>query len=526
MEQPKIPITFELPSDLNSLNKIRELLPVQEALILEKAFTSNDPIKIIEATKHYNEIAKREKTDIKAFLTDPLDSSSAFGFKPKDAAISFQTLRRMSHVPIVRSIISTRIEQIATFSQPQPDKHSPGFVIRRKQKSIGDASIKPSRQDAAKISFLTDFILNCGSVSNAWHGDDFDAFLRKFTDDSLALDQACFEVISNKKGVPVEFVMVDGATVRLADSYNQDAAKEYNSRQIQGYLPSYVQVYNEQIMAEFYPWEMCFGIRNPSTNIYTSGYGQSELEDLIQIVTAVLWADQYNMNFFKIGSAPKGILKVMGNVNPNSIAEFRQKWTQMVSGAQNAHRVPIIESDKMEWVDLQMNNRDMEFAQFHEYLRTSICALYKISPEELGYKSMNGGSGGNGTTFESGQEAKLEYSKDKGLRPQLKFTESKINKYLISRLDPEFEFKFVGLDEDTAAAELDANIKKMSNFMTVNEIREIMGLKKVENADYISNSMYFQNKGQIQQQEQMDQQQAMQDQQSQGDPNENPFLSQ
>jgi len=286
-------------------------------------------------------------------------------------------------------------------------------------------------------------------------------------------------------------------------------------------------------MAEFYPWELCFGIRNPTTNIYTAGYGQSELEDLIQIVTAVLWADQYNMNFFKIGSAPKGILKVMGNVNPNSIAEFRQKWTQMVSGAQNAHRVPIIESDKMEWVDLQMNNRDMEFAQFHEYLRTSICALYKISPEELGYKSMNGGSSGNNTTFESGQEAKLEYSKDKGLRPQLKFTESKINKMLINRLDDEFEFKFVGLDEDTAAAELDANIKKVSNFMTVNEIREIMGLKKLDNGDYVASSMYFQNIGQIQQQQQMEQQQqqmeqqqAMQDQQSQGDPNQNPFLSQ
>lgn len=35
----------------------------------------------------------------------------------------------------------------------------------------------------------------------------------------------------------------------------------------------------------FYPWELGYGVRNKTTNVLRNGYGCSELETLIEIVT-------------------------------------------------------------------------------------------------------------------------------------------------------------------------------------------------------------------------------------------------
>ena len=60
----------------------------------------------------------------------------------------------------------------------------------------------------------------------------------------------------------------------------------------------------------FFPWELTFGIRNKSSDIFTNGYGVSELEDMVQIVTWLLFGMQYNSNFFSQGSNTKGLKKL------------------------------------------------------------------------------------------------------------------------------------------------------------------------------------------------------------------------
>ena len=40
----------------------------------------------------------------------------------------------MSKTPIVNSIIKTRKNQVADFAEPQEDKYSNGFVVRKKKK--------------------------------------------------------------------------------------------------------------------------------------------------------------------------------------------------------------------------------------------------------------------------------------------------------------------------------------------------------------------------------------------------------
>ena len=47
-------------------------------------------------------------------------------------------------------------------------------------------------------------------------------------------------------------------------------------------------------------------------------------------------------------------------------------------------------------------------------------------------------------------------------------------KYIVEQINPDFEFVFMGLNGLSIEQELEMDIKKISNFQTVNEIRENM----------------------------------------------------
>lgn len=104
----------------------------------------------------------------------------------------------------------------------------------------------------------------------------------------------------------------------------------------------------------------------------------------------------------------------------------------------------------------------------------------------------------------------------------LRFIQRKLNKYWIQRIDPEFEFVFVGMDSISPTEELDMHIKMVSNLNTVDEIRMMRGDKplKDKNGDFISSGTYLQNLT-MKQQQQMEQEQnsGIDEQQEE----ENPF---
>ena len=494
----------EISKDLDKIERDKIRLEVEERLAIQKAIESNDPDDIIKATVRWNDIEQKDKVDVKSMIFDPMLYSSGTDWKYKPQAMSFSMLRRMAKTPIVAAIIGTRVEQVAAYCRPRSDKFGVGFEIRKKAfyKEIDDTEL--TEQDNTQIQKLTEFILNCGSQNNSWGGDDFVSFIRKITQDSLVLDQMCFEIVRNYKGEPIEFIATDGATYRLAENYQKNKMATWNAgmRQyddfelrtelINGYAPAYVQVFKDRPITDFYPWELCLGMRNTSTDIYRNGYGRSELEDLVEIVTWMLYGDSYNGKFFSQGSAPKGLLKVAGNVNSGRLQEFKQQWGAMMAGVGNAHKTPVIESDKMEWIDMQKSNRDMEFQKWQEYLVKITCAVYKISPDEIGF-SVGGGTARVAVDTGKSMAEKLAFSKDKGLRPLLKFIESKINKYIINPLDQSYEFKFMGMDSEDEKTQVDLDIRKGSAFMGYKELRKKYGLpEELDKDDFIMSPTFLQ----------------------------------
>jgi hypothetical protein len=466
-------------------------LSLEKQLILEKGLQSKDADTLFKANLIYNQYFGKQQEQVvtrKSLMFDPYLLNEMMGFKDKYYALSYNTLRTMAKTPIIKAIIGTRVEQVASFSGFQNDYSKLGWTIRKK----GTLQHDLEDNDKKEIDRISKFIQEGGIVGDSWGSDDFDDFLRKIVPDSLALDQWTTEIVRSRGGDPVEYFATDGATYRFAESKNPEnsIAIDYNNIL---YYPKYVQILDSQIVSEFYPWELIMGIRNPTTDIYKNGYGRSELEDMIKIVTWMLYGDNYNGKFFSQGAAPKGIIRLSGNVNDGRLAEFKQQWQAQVAGVQNAWKTPVLEADKMDFLNMQMSNQDMQFSNWQEYLIKLGCAQYKIDPSEIGFPM---GGSANTAQFEADRKYKLEYSQEKGLLPLLKHIQRKINKSIISQLNSSFEFVFTGLENEDEAKLLENDIKALGNFMGYKEIRKKRGLPEdlEDPDDMIFNSMYYQMK--------------------------------
>ncbi len=494
--------------EIRNIEQQKKILEAQEALLLDKALKSDNAEDIVKAmelvTIKKNAVPEEDR---KAYYVDPLTFNEGFGFKSRPSSMTYDTLFKMAKAPVVNAIIKTRKNQVAAFATPQKDMFSTGFIIRKKGSYVDDNN-KMNKADRQRIDEATEFVLNCG-MGQSWNRDSFETFLRKGTEDTLTYDQLNFEVVRNNSGIISEWVTVDCATVRRSHFYKMmqqggaaagiagydpfELKKAAKRKTIGGYLPHAVQVYMERPIpdAEFYPWEMAFGLRNPSARLYTNGYGRSELEDMVSVTTAMLWSDQYNQNFFKLGSAPKGILRIKGGTNNPRLQDFRQRWMSMVAGVENSHRVPIIDSETAEWIDLQGKNRDMEFSKWQEYNIKLGCALYTIDPSEIGFDFGSGG-GGQKPMFETSNASRIKYSKDKGLSPLLKFWEAEINKMIISQSYPDLVFEFVGYNSATEEEYLEKVSKENKNLKTLNEVRKERNLKPLPEGDIVLDPTYFQ----------------------------------
>ena len=420
--------------------------------------------------------------DGKALVWDPFSIIEQLGYKDRPSSITYGTLESIVwKVPLIQSIILTRINQVSTFCVPQKDMFQPGFRVRPNEKDY-----KPTYADRKFMAKLEDMCLNTGVTTHSLNRDRLKTFSKKFVRDSLTVDQACFEVIKNRKGQPAKFDAVDSKTIRLADTHNATYSEDPD-------IIRTVQIYDNMVINEWKGDEMAFCVRNPHSSIRLYGYGVSESEMLINAVTAILWAFEYNQKFFSQGSVAKGLLNIKGAMNQTQLKAFRRQWYQMISGVENAWRSPVLNSDgDVQWVSMHTSNRDMEFSMWMDFLIKLIAGVFQMDPMELGFKY--GNSGGKGKEmFESATMAKLTASRDKGLKPLLEFFGECLTDYIIKPIDKDFCFEFIGLDRHSKDDLAKLNQQRVKTTHTVNELRAEQDLEPIDGGDILLDPTFVQN---------------------------------
>lgn len=370
-----------------------------------------------------------------------------------------------------------------------------------------------AKQTRSKIEALQEMVLTCGSLddrpfeSRRWN---FDSYLRAIVRDRLTYDQIATETVPDKTGKISYWVPVDGGTIR----YASPALKKYKDLDMQsaGYEMLYpekemealadqrdalvlddeklenedykfVQVIRGRIVRAFTPDELSMGMGNPTTDIYTNGYSISELELLINMISAHIFTENYNRSYFTQGFSAKGILHIKAPLARRKLETVRTQWNHMIKGNRNSFQTPIMSGmDDVKWIPLTQNHADMEFNNWMNYLIKVICAVYQIDPVEIGFGMKDeGGSGGQMSGDNTKQ--KIEVSHNKGFAPLMKFLQTYINNNIVSRIDPEFELEFVGIKEESVNEAIDRQQKEVKFKKSLNEIREEDNLPPIAGAD-------------------------------------------
>lgn len=456
---------------IEEIDRLQKAAPMAFQSKLQAALNSNDAGEIMKANLYLGEI-NRQPTKIQSVFFDPNDiSGNGRGFKDSKGVLSFSVLRRMGDIHIVKSIVSTRVEQIMNFMDFSEDEQKEGFTIRKKKSLFSTGDEKLTNEDKKKISKIVDF-LEKGGWTDKWDNvDSLQEFVSKIMSDSLTLDQLAFEMVRNRMWELQKFRAVDASLIRFLDSVDSRQREGFEQYRFKGHLPRYCMVWDEMILHNpitkepilYYPWELGFGIRNKTSDVRRNGYGVSELETLVNIITWILWGFSYNANFFSQGSQPKGFINIKNpNISNSTLQEFRQAWTQTMAGVYNSHRTPVINGIDLEWVDLQkLSNRDMEFNEWIKFLIIMTCSVYRIDPSELGFNFKESQQ----IFGQDGQRERLKHSREKGLKPLLIFLQGVITKYIVSELDENYEFAFTGIEVEDEEAQVKLDSEKLSSGM-------------------------------------------------------------
>ena len=398
-------------------------------------------------------------------------------------------------------------------SDDEVEKHD--WELERKAKEL------VRKKFAKDMRVAEQYVLNCGKLEGRPFDKKkwiFDSALRALVRDTYTYDLYATETVPDNAGRPHYWFPVDGGTIKYAsadlkrykDLSTTDFARldilypERNAAEMvdQGTLDldekaldagayKWVQTIRGKIERAYTEDELKVGIRNINTDIYNNGYGLSELELAVSLVTGHLNAEYYNQAYFTQGFSAKGILHIKAAINRRKLETVRQQWQHMVRGSKNSFQTPIFAGvNEVQWIPLTQNHDDIGFEGWMRYLIKMMCAIFQIDPAEIGIGFKDEGPGGGGLSGDNTQE-KLQQSKDKGLVPLLRHLEHFINENILKPFDDRFVIEFTGITDENRQEALDRQEREVKFKKTVNEIREEDGLPPIPGMDNIILSQEF-----------------------------------
>lgn len=403
------------------------------------------------------------------FLDDfQIQTQGAYWDRP--GVLGFDSMRAMvEQTPILNSIVLTRIRQVNRFCRPRMGNAGPGFVIEHV-----DPKVELNDDQQRSIRLLTQFMINSG-----WEADprrrkrlkreSFSRMMAKLVRDTLTMDACPIETeFKRDRDLGLDGIYaLDGATIRLCTEEGYQGDDEIFA----------LQVIQGNIRTAYTYDDLVYEVRNPRTDVTACGYGLSETEMLIRVVTYLLNTMTYNGSFFDKNSIPRGILNVFGSFTGEDVAAFKRQWNAMVRGVTNAHNLPVLVSKDLEsgtnFTEIGGQLTEMAFGKWLTFLTSVSCAMFGVAPEEISMESFattSRGLGGNDT------EEKLVSANDKGLVPLLGFFEDVISDYVLNPFSPQYMFRFKGLDDEDQQQRWER--QKLS--LTWNEMRSIDGMDPIE----------------------------------------------
>lgn len=208
--------------------------------------------------------------------------------------------------------------------------------------------------------------------------EPFRRMLRKWTKDLMLYDAGVFE-----KGRDPETGSLSELHVAWGGTISIDADPN-------GIVTEYFQVIPgaTQNLVRWAPDELTYSVLYPSSDRV---YGMPKLETLHNTITAFLFAEKRNINFFENDARPSGIVNLGQGISEHQLDRFRSYWLAENQGS--AHRVMFVggASSDTKWVPISVNAKDMEMMQYLNWIFKVILMVFGIAPSQVGWTESSSG---------------------------------------------------------------------------------------------------------------------------------------
>jgi len=297
----------------------------------------------------------------------------------------------------------------------------------------------------------------------------FRSFIEILLDDLLTFDAACIVKNKNAMGELAEMYLVPGQDVKIYRNPDRTTPKAPE--------PAYVWEDNGVIRAEYTKDEVVYMMANPQQN----GYGFSPLEVAAYIITASLYADEYNIDFFKHSNVPPAVFNMGKNITEEQKTNFEAQWDNEVQGKGGLHKMMFIAgADSPQYIPMRSaTSKEMQMMEYLKWTLSIKCACYQISPQDISFVQ---------DFHRTTAQVQKEITKERGIKSLLSLIENYFNTEIVKKEFPfsDVKFEWLGLDINDAQVQANIDTADINNgVISRNDRRIKLGLKPIEGGDTI-----------------------------------------
>ena len=299
----------------------------------------------------------------------------------------------------------------------------------------------------------------------------WERFAKSMLIDMLIIDRGAVIKLRDSNGELKGLMCVDGASIRPVINKFGTLDDEY----------AYVQVVHGSPHVYLKKDDVIILSMNPMTDLKYFGYGLSNMETLYTAVLSDIFIDKGNLDFYrKGGSIPEGFISVepppsrdgmIQQVDQEQLDSIQRHLQAIMMG--DFTQVPIVSGGRISWIDFKGKRRDMQFKELAEYLTRKICAVYQVSPQDVGVVSdVNRANGA----------VQAEMTKSKGLRTLMAVISQYITNEVINEIRPEKDLKLWFDDDDLDKKRTEWTMiqqQLVSGAITINQWRATQGMHPV-----------------------------------------------
>lgn len=131
------------------------------------------------------------------------------------------------------------------------------------------------------------------------------------------------------------------------------------------------------------------GTLPPSKTIHIAGLGFDGLTGYSPVslareaIALGLATEAFGGSLFGNGAHAGGFLKTPQKLSPEAKADLRKAWNSVHQGAENAHRIAVLEQG-MEWVQTTIPPEDAQFLATRQFQVVEIARIYRCPPNKIG----------------------------------------------------------------------------------------------------------------------------------------------